>query len=344
MTLSLGTATVLHLLLFVGMKQFCLTNGATVESRVPDPSICYETCTNSTFASTEDVGRCIQRPVNEAGMGNEIAQKMMAIHTAAVAADVRAGTGGNATLLAGMNAAAPGATSPHPEGLSFCATDRAGADTDAFYWVPNCDLAPVFCRNMTREEVDMKGTVAYIVDAGLHDDDEFHRYVFTTTEFFETAYQSPTLSTGFRCSKLPWFRNSGYCTEPLATTCPTTSTSSSDRNAYQIYGDPETVVVGQTLREMHLSPCLGENENLDELKEEEEESSDNFDETKEEEKENSDSFDETKKKEEDSSEISSIAGDASISSGASSMAKESFEYHKGAMIIGIIVGITHLIL
>eukprot|EP00563_Minutocellus_polymorphus_P017462 CAMPEP_0197720088 /NCGR_PEP_ID=MMETSP1434-20131217/3559_1 /TAXON_ID=265543 /ORGANISM="Minutocellus polymorphus, Strain CCMP3303" /LENGTH=230 /DNA_ID=CAMNT_0043304887 /DNA_START=21 /DNA_END=713 /DNA_ORIENTATION=- len=182
---------------------------------------------------------------------------MKSIYDTAVEEGLRAGQGGMGMVLKGLTAIQPGADVPNPEGLAMCmAADDDKAAEDAFYWAPNCNMAPPFCRNLTVEE-EALGNIGYVVDAIIHGDNAgFHRYAFNDTYAIKTSYQSPTLSTGFKCSDMEWFKH-GLCLDPLAMSCPTVS-SRGTRNANQYYGTVESVVVGMQLREDSLAPCLND--------------------------------------------------------------------------------------
>jgi len=143
------------------------------------------------------------------------------------------------------------------EGLAVCLPG------DKFYWNPDCAVAPILCVNRTPYELEM-GNIGYLVDTEYHGDDLFHRYAFNATTSFETEYQSPTLSTGYQCTTLPWFQT-GMCTDAdiLPLTCPEETINNPNPffngwNATQYYGDIGKVVVGQVLRNHDLAACMDE--------------------------------------------------------------------------------------
>ena len=97
-------------------------------------------------------------------------------------------------------------------------------------------------------------SVGYVVDLSLLGDDKFHRYVFNSTIAIPSETQ-PIEASGYSCSRRPWF-TSTKCTDPLATTCSTSFQGSIGLGAFQHYGDVNTVVVAQDIREWQLAPCL----------------------------------------------------------------------------------------
>mmetsp|Transcript_2100 Transcript_2100/g.5544 ORF Transcript_2100/g.5544 Transcript_2100/m.5544 type:complete len:304 (-) Transcript_2100:276-1187(-) len=213
-----------------------------------DGTGCYETC--SSGIDTGAVARCLASPA-DAAMPN--------VYDAVVDLNLASGADGDeGRVLAGLNAlSAQAGRAFTAEGLSFCLPG------DAFYWNPDCNVAAVLCRNRTAEEMEL-GNIGYIVDAAYHDDDLFHRYAFNATTMVETAYQSPTLSSGYQCTALPWYKT-GMCAgeSGLPITCPEETAGSPNPfyngwSANQYYGDVGAVVIGQQLRNANLAPCMEE--------------------------------------------------------------------------------------
>mmetsp|Transcript_11157 Transcript_11157/g.22822 ORF Transcript_11157/g.22822 Transcript_11157/m.22822 type:complete len:365 (-) Transcript_11157:1472-2566(-) len=230
-----------------------------------DGEACYETC-GFDGVNTKEIGICLQRSIEEGGLGSAVEDAMMDVYDSVVQADIQPGeyfgdaTAAERTLLAGLNTLKIGASLANSEGLYFCILNGS----NAFYWVLNCDvlrgLSPAdepLCADLTAEEAAI-GTVGYVVDEALVGDDKFHRYVFDDKNILETV-QQPLENDSFVCNERPWFRTS-LCTEPLAVTCPTGFQGTTGRGAFQVYGDTSEVVVAQDVREWQLAPCLDQDE------------------------------------------------------------------------------------
>lgn len=221
---------------------------------------CFESC-GLEGADTKVMGTCLQRSIEDGGQGSSVQDAMLEIYDNVNAAGIQpGGIEEKDSILMGLNAAKPGETASNSEGLYYCiSNNETGVDT--FFWVLNCVVLKQgfsgdesLCVGLTTEEQEMP-SVGYVVDALLLGDDKFHRYVFNSTTVISTESQ-PIEASGYSCSRRPWF-TSTKCTDPLATTCSTTFQGSTGLGAFQHYGEVNTVVVGQDIREWQLDPCLG---------------------------------------------------------------------------------------
>jgi len=216
-----------------------------------DATSCHELCPNG--IDTGPLAQCLSGPADAA---------MTDVYDAVVDLGLATGAGGEETdVLAGLNVlSAQKGKASTAEGLTFCLPGGGGG---AFYWNPDCTVAPMLCSERTADEIEL-GNIGYVVDSVYHGDDLFHRYAFNATTLVETSYQSPTLSTGFQCATLPWFKT-GKCANDggVSITCPEETTGNPNPifngwNAAQYIGDVEAVVVAQQLRNAGLEPCLEE--------------------------------------------------------------------------------------
>ena len=240
--------------------------------------------------TTRDIGTCLQRPVSDGGQGTAAQSAMEQVYDAVRSGGVTVGHSfveydspdelavgrGSAfldpdvaipetALLDAINAAAAGASVPNSEGLYYCLRD-AGTGADAFYWVLNCAVLRedrggsgdyALCDGLTPVEKTISGdldAVAYVVDATLFGDDTWRRFVFNDQVAALTDVQ-PIEGGGFKCNERPWF-TTNFCSDPMATTCPTDFVKTNGRGAFQTYGEVGVAVVGQDVREYHLKACL----------------------------------------------------------------------------------------
>ena len=226
----------------------------------PEPSTaeqCYQTCG---FRSTEEVGKCLERPVSEGGFGDTVETTMTTVVDNVRTSGIQ--PGGTADLLAGFQAVQAGQNLEHSEGLYYCVYDPL-TESDAFFWILNCEVIisngpdKVLCSDLTPKEKEL-GAVGFVVDRQLLGDNKLYRYAVGSTRVLQTEVQ-PLNSSSLDCSSRPWFRsNTGSnCTDPLSVTCPTTFEGSSGVGSFQTYGSMgEGVVVAQDIRGWQLEPCL----------------------------------------------------------------------------------------
>jgi hypothetical protein len=244
-----------------GMLKALPLAAASILSTAHSQDNCYEVC-GFEERNTSDIGKCLQRPIDDGGQSDSAQEAMIQIYNNVEQAGIRpGGLEGEDTILIGLNAAKAGEDIANSEGLYYCLFDETSG-TDAFYWVPNCNVLKqglsndeLLCTGLTaQEQEDELVSVGYVVDATLFGDDKFNRYVFNSTKARMTETQ-PIEAQGFSCSGRPWFVSS-TCIDPLATTCPTAFQGSSGRGAFQHYGTVNVTVVAQDVREWQLAPCL----------------------------------------------------------------------------------------
>ena len=232
---------------------------ASILFTVHSQDACYEVC-GFEEKNTSEVGKCLQRPIDDGGQSNSVQEAMIQIYNNVEQAGIRpGGVEGEDTVLIGLNAAKAGEDVTNSEGLYYCLFDQTRG-TDAFYWVANCNVLKqglsndeLLCTGLNIQEQELIG-VGYVVDSTLFGDDKFHRHAFNSTTAILTEVQ-PIEAQGFSCSGRPWF-TSTTCIDPLATTCPTTFQGSSGRGAFQHFGTVNVTVVAQDVREWQLAPCL----------------------------------------------------------------------------------------
>ncbi|KAL7524778.1 hypothetical protein ACHAWF_001083 [Thalassiosira exigua] len=249
---------------------------------------CYETCEG--FGewlygrgwivppySTQEIGTCLERPLDDGGQGSAVEEALREIYDAVVEADIRPGGGedgdAQAHLVRGLNAALPGATAPNSEGLYYCVYDKDTND-DAFYWVQNCEVLSkdasgnaMLCEELTEEETEV-GTIGYVVDDALTQQPGkvFVRYVFNETHALPTADQ-PLLpepsdepldpADGFRCSSRPWYQQARPCQDPAKVLCPTYFQGTQGLGTFQTYGNrTRGAVAAQDIAGWLLCQCL----------------------------------------------------------------------------------------